>query len=138
MYVYALQLVDITLRMYNPRIGAAYNQITVDCSSRKGRPVSLHRRETENVCHRAREVSVVLCCIFYFDCQYFSGESRASLVPPLSPFFFIFMHFCANIMPNNRLVPLLWGWRPPLGNPGSVTSNNVTIICYRCSENISV
>ena len=32
-----------------------------------------------------------------------------------SPIVFISMQFSAKIMPNNRLVLLLWGWRAPSG-----------------------
>ena len=32
--------------------------------------------------------------------------------PHLSPNYFIFLQFWAKIMPNNRLVPPLWGCRP--------------------------
>ena len=44
-------------------------------------------------------------------------------MPHLSPISFIFMKLSANILPNNRSVPLYMGFKPPLGNPGSATGS---------------
>ena len=38
-----------------------------------------------------------------------------------SPIFFNSIHLWGKICPNNRLAPLLLGWRPRLGNPRSAT-----------------
>ena len=55
------------------------------------------------------------------------ADPRGALgTAPLGPISFIFMQLLANILPSNRLVPVFWGWRPPLENPGSATGSVVS------------